>query len=369
MESLCVLGALVFFGLLAYQRVVAQPRRVQDRRRGWQDVAHALGLKATTAGPPLRWTMHGAVSGHTVGLWHEPDEDGHHPVLEVGYPRPLEGLLQIQQSGFEPLANLLRPDIQVGIPDFDHRFRIHSTAPTLLQALFTDEAVHDWACSHEGRPDLTPCLGPCGVERELGTLGRPEALEATIHECIALVQLFTGALDRFTVTLAGRTGLTILPEVLRHLPRLEGARGGVHVDLRQPAEGDGLQLTATVSAPVDPALTIVALQAGSASETGDRVPTLDPILDAHVRVSTVQPEATRSLLTRARTREDLLALMMAHPSARVVGGTVTLLVPTVDPGTVAAALDDVVALAASLSAGRADRVSQAVEAAASETCQ
>ena len=90
----------------------------------------------------------------------------------------------------------------------------------------------------------------------------------------------------------------------------------------------------------------------------------DPILDAHVHVSTEQPEATRALLTQDQTREDLLALMMAHPNAQLKDGTVSLLVPTVDPDTVAAALDDVVALAASLSADRSAPRSRVVQAAA-----
>ena len=158
-----------------------------------------------------------------------------------------------------------------------------------------------------------------------------------------------------------------MPEVARNLPRFEGTRDGVHIDLRQPATGDGLQLAATLSTPVDSTLTIVAQQADDASLTGDRVPMLDPILDAHVYVSTKQPEAARALLTRDQTREDILALMMPYPNARVHNGTITLLVPTVDPDTVAAALDDVVALAASLSTPRAGEVSRAGAAAVAKT--
>lgn len=350
----------LFFCATMYVRFIAWPALLEDHRQSWQTTADTLGLTTDVSGPPEHWTMQGVVSGLEVHLRNEDVEDGVFTEFEVWYPLPLVGLLQIQMSSLEVFQNGLNPDIQVGIPDFDLRFRVQSTAPTLLQALFSDDRVHDWACGYSDSPH-DQRLESRGIYRTLRTFQKrsPDTLEDTIHECVSLANLFTDALDRFCDRLTSRTGLSKVSGIARNLPPFAGTRDGVHIDLRQPATGDGLQLTATPATPVEPTLTIVAQQADNASLTGARVPMLDPILDAHVHVSTKQPDATRALLTRDQTREDILALMMAHPNARVHNGTVTLLVPTVDPDTVAAALDDVVALAASLSTPRAGEVSRA----------
>ena len=343
---------------------VYHPRLLHKCRASWQLTADKLGLSANISGPLKSWTMQGVVSGYEVDLRAE-KHDQMLAVVKVSFPPRLLDLLQIQLSALDFIKSKLVSDIQVGIPSFDRWFRVCSTAPSLVQALFTDERVCEWASEHDGLPQSNACCIPGGVQRHLQPLREDDRdhLEERIVECIALIELFTDALDRFSDALASRTQLAIVPEVARNLPRFEGTRDGVHIDLRQPATGDGLQLTATPATPVEPTLTIVAQQADNASLTGARVPMLDPILDAHVHVSTKQPEATRALLTQDQTREDILALMMAHPNARVHHGTVTLHVPTVDPDTVAAALDDVVALAASLSTPRAGEVSRAGAAA------
>jgi len=362
------LGIVVLLGAKLYGRFIAWPALLADHRRSWQATADKLGLTTEVTGPPQHWTMQGAVSGREVQLRNEALKEGVLTEFAVWYPLPLVGLVQIQMASFEAFRNGLNPDIQVGIPDFDHRFRVQSTAPTLLQALFTDDRVRDWACGVSESPH-NQRFESRGIYRSLRTFetSAPDPLEETIHECVALANLFTGALDRFCDKLSRRTGLSRVSGIARNLPPLAGTRDGVHIDLRQPATGAGLQLTATPATPVDSTLTVVSQQADDASWTGDRVPMLDPILDAHVHVSTEQPEAICALLTQDQTREDMLALMMAHPNARVHNGTVTLLVPTVDPDTVAAALDDVVALAASLSTPRAGEVSRAVADAVTNT--
>ena len=57
------------------------------------------------------------------------------------------------------------------------------------------------------------------------------------------------ALDRFTETLASRTGLTRGAEVVRHLPRFEGTRDGLQIGMCEASEGDGLLLTVTSPHP------------------------------------------------------------------------------------------------------------------------
>ena len=363
---LCSMVGVGFVGLIFMLSYVLGARLIEAHREVWSDVAAKLGLTAKLSGSYRDWRLRGMVSGHRLEVSYVEIEHGDSPMcLEVWYPPKLLGLACLEPSMLEAVKERLSPDVQLGIPDLDRNFRIRSAAPTLLQALFVDASVVSGFRTTAGQ------LGESSVKRlfelRVKDSKNNNNLEEIIVESISLINLLADALDRFSDTLASRTQLVIVPEVARNLPRFEGTRDGVHIDLRQPDTGDGLQLTATPASSVEPTLTIVAKQADDASLTGDRVPMLDPILDAHVHVSTEQPEATRALLTRDQTREDILALMMAHPNARVHHGTVTLLVPTVDPDTVAAALDDVVALAASLSTPRAGEVSRAGAAAVAKT--
>ena len=365
---------LVVVCLSAYQHLFVRPGQIRDYRQEWQDVADRLGLTAALPDKFLHWSLRGAVSGNRLEVVHQDGGDGtDYALLEMWYPPRLEGLACFRWSTVKNFIGslcerqLAASRIPLGIPDLDRNYRVQSTAPTLLQALFRDAAVVSGFGLIRGRKAERITWGASTIRRRILVHYIPSVswddLEECIRETAAIIDLLADALDRFSDTLASRTQLTIVPEVARNLPRFEGTRDGVHIDLRQPATGDGLQLTATPATPVEPTLTIVAQQADNASLTGARVPMLDPILDAHVHVSTKQPEATRALLTQDQTREDILALMMAHPNARVHHGTVTLLVPTVDPDTVAAALDDVAALAASLSTPRAGEVSRAGAAA------
>lgn len=364
------------FGRGMYDHFFKWPVWLKEYRQVWQETADKLGLTAELSGSWGEWGLRGVVSGHPLRVFQKcASEYGIFTRLELGFPPRLHGLLQFEWSAFETMKEMLAPDVQLGIPELDLNFRIHSTAPTLLQALFTDALVSSeflkWAEPNASifEPHKFVRLGISRIVRQPNVRPRQhtdryENLEDTIHETIAIVDLFCDALDRFAETLASRTGLTRGAEVVRHLPRFEGTRDGVQIGMCEASEGDGLLLTATLSTPVDPTLTIVAKNAETAPATTDRVPMRDPILDAHVHVSTEHPEATRALLTQDQTREDLLALMMAHPNAQLKDGTVSLLVPTVDPDTVAAALDDVVALAVSLSADRSARMARVVRAAA-----
>ena len=370
--SVCLLSHVLIFFLPIYWKYVVRPGRDKKLRLQWQAVSDKLDLTADLSGPSETWTMRGVLADCKVLIKNHDDGEGVVTLIEVQYPQRLAGLLQSIQPLSQPsllkvLKTIVAPDVQVGVPSFDAQHRIYSTAPTLLQALFTDAGVSEWARAYSPMSQYNvPRLTKTGIQalRSYVRTDTHDHLEETLQESISLITLFTDALDRFADTLAARTGLTIVAEIPRNLPRFEGVRQGVAIDLRQPADGDGLQLTATIPTPVTAALTIVAKEADQAPASVDGVPMLDPILDAHVTVSTEEVEAARALLRQDQTREDLMALMMTHPNARVMNGVVSLHVPTVDPDTVAAALDDMVSLASSLSADRQEQPSAAGQRAA-----
>ncbi|HCH64203.1 MAG TPA: hypothetical protein DFR83_15475, partial [Deltaproteobacteria bacterium] len=172
-----------------------------------------------------------------------------------------------------------------------------------------------------------------------------EALAPLLDDTLAIFIQLSAALDRYSETLASRSGLRIVPRYVRNLPRFTGVREGARIKLRQARQGDGMRLQITIPDPVDDGLVLRSKQQASGAE----VPMLDPILDGHVAVETAQPEAVRTHLGCDQVREDVLALVMGYPDAQVSEGTITVTIPSCEPAKVLTAIDDALALARSLS--------------------
>ena len=135
MGLLVFMGAfLIIFGLVCAKAMhyhhFTWPVLIKEHRQVWQETADKLGLTAELSGSRGEWGLQGAVSGHPLRVFQKRDsEGGVHTILELGFPPRLHGLIQFKRSAFETLKEMVAPDVQLGIPDLDLNFRIHSTAP------------------------------------------------------------------------------------------------------------------------------------------------------------------------------------------------------------------------------------------------
>jgi len=336
------IGALILYSRWRSDR--KNRMRAAASRPYWESFAREHGLDACLPDAIGRVRLRGSLHNIPICVSVEEHEEasGWFTVLRAKCPDRLRGLIHASFDPLgEPLLNRLRPDVQLGIPVLDTRWRINSDAPSLLQALFADPELRTWAM--EG-----PELGLLHTELHREARGVLSVELATfVQDGLQLFRHMGAALARFEAHLSEQTGLAPAAEGTRNLRPLTGTRHGIAIDLQQPEHDDGLLLQVHIPEPVLPGL---RLQPRDVLEADLATPTHDPILDSQVMAQTRHPEAMRALLCQDPLREHLLALMGSQPSTRVDGATIAVTLPTVDLEGVVAAIEDAVALARGLSA-------------------
>ena len=342
-ELVPALAIIAIGALILFSRWRSDRRQLSSSQPHWAAFAREHGLDARLPDAIRRFRLQGSLHHISISVCVEESEEasGWITVLRAECPKRLQGLIHARFDPLgEPLLNRLHPDVQLGIPTLDTRWRIDSHAPSLLQALFADAALRAWAM--EG-PELG--LSHTELRKEARGVLSVE-LAAFVHDGLQLFRHMRAALDRFEAHLAGQTGLAPAADAPRNLRPLSGTREGVAIALQQPQRDDGLVLRVHIPEPVLPDL---RLQPRDVLDADFGTPTHDPILDSQVMAQSQHPEAMRALLCQDPLREHLLALMGSQPSTRVNGATIAVTLPTIELEGIVAAIDDAVALARCLS--------------------